>query len=81
MTKKIRISVLLADDYDIAIGKKIEFERKDDFLFAMIEGNSIGLVKEIKRGTQGQLKELGDTFSGVIVKKRNRDILVDVVPC
>lgn len=79
MTKKIRISVLLADDYDIAVGKKVDFKRNDKFLFAEIDGSSIGIAREIKKGTQEQLKQLGDSFSGVIVKKRNRDIIVDVV--
>lgn len=79
MTKKIRISVLLADDYDIAVGKKVDFKRNDEFLFAEIDGSGIGIAREIKKGTQEQLKQLGDSFSGVIIKKKNRDVLVDVV--
>lgn len=79
MTKKIRISVLLADDYDIAVGKKVDFKRNDEFLFAEIDGSSIGIAREIKKGTQEQLKQLGNSFSGVIVKKSDRDIIVDVV--
>lgn len=79
MTKKIRISVLLADDYDIAVGKKVDFKRVDEFLYAEIGGSSMGIAREVKKGTQEQLKQLGDSFSGVIIKKKNRDMLVDVV--
>lgn len=70
MKKVIKLQVLMAGDYSIARGKKIDFQLDTEkgIYIASCEGEAFGVLKALLCGTRGDLGRLGCQFSGTAIR-------------
>lgn len=70
MKKTMKLQVLMAGNYDISKGKRIDFslDEKKDIYIASCEKAAFGVLKALIYGNKAQLKQLGVNFSGIAVK-------------
>ena len=78
MSKKMKMTVLMAGQYDIVNGSKIDFRLKHLYI-AECEGKAFGLLNQIKKGSKRQLKKIGNEFSGVVLRTVPEQYLLEVL--
>lgn len=78
--KTIKLRVLMAGNYNIARGSKIDFHFHDEKLIylASCEGKSFGIASEMLNGKKEDLDQLGSDFSGVALKINDKQHLMEV---
>lgn len=70
MKRTVKLHVLMAGNYDITRGAKIDFHFEADKLIyiASCEGKSFGIANKMLNGEKEDLERLGANFSGVALK-------------
>lgn len=72
----------MAGQFPIPEGKKITFTFNEELklYYAESEGKVFGLAQYLKKGKAGQLKQLGNSFGGCVIKSlpKKRKIIVKV---
>lgn len=70
MKKAMKVQILMAGDYDISKGKKIDFslDEKKNIYIAFCENAAFGILKTLIRGNRTQLRKMGTNFSGTAIK-------------
>lgn len=81
MSKKMKMTVLMAGQYDIVNGSKIDFrlDQEKHLYIAECEGKAFGLLNQIKKGSKRQLKKIGNEFSGVVLRTVPEQYLLEVL--
>lgn len=69
MKKTMKLHVLMAGDYDIAGGARIDFhlDEEKQIYIASCEGKSFGIAKTVLSGEKEDLEGLGKDFSGIVL--------------
>ena len=82
MKKSIRLQVIMAGEYDISAGKKVDFsyDKENQIYIASCEKLEFGVVERILQGAKKDLKRMGLKFSGIslIVRVKEREMEVKV---
>lgn len=70
MKKTMKLQILMAGNYDISKGKKIDFclDEQKNIYIASCEKAAFGLLKALIRGNRAQLRKMGTNFSGTAIK-------------
>ncbi|MFR0985253.1 MAG: hypothetical protein ACLSFZ_00605 [Frisingicoccus sp.] len=70
MGKTIKLEVKMAGQYLIPKGKKVTFtfDEKQMLYYAGSDGEIFGLAQYLRKGKPAQLKQLGTSFCGCVVK-------------
>lgn len=81
VSKKMKMTVLMAGQYDIVNGSKIDFrlDQEKHLYIAECEGKAFGLLNQIKKGSKRQLKKIGNEFSGVVLRTVPEQYLLEVL--
>lgn len=81
MRKKMRITVLMADRYEITKGAKIDFcfDKESQMYIASSEGRTFGIAKTMIHGEKEDMESLGTVFSGVVLKNEPLKKLMEVM--
>ena len=77
MSKKMKMTVLMAGQYDIVNGSKIDFRLDQEKHLYIAE--AFGLLNQIKKGSKRQLKKIGNEFSGVVLRTVPEQYLLEVL--
>lgn len=80
MNRTVKFHVLMAGNYDIARGAKIDFHFETEKLIyiASCEGKSFGIANEMLGGEKEDLERLGASFSGVALNVDHNQHLMEV---
>lgn len=70
MKKTIRLHVLMAGEYDVVRGARIDFNFDEDkqIYIASCEGKSFGVANELLSGDKEDLLGMGSDFGGIVLK-------------
>ena len=81
MSKKFKMTVLMAGQYDIVNGSKIDFrlDKEKHLYIAECGGKAFGLLNHIRKGSKKELKRIGNEFSGVALRTIPEQYLMEVM--
>lgn len=81
MSKKMKMTVLMAGQYDIVDGARIDFrfDKEKRLYIAECDGKAFGLLNRIQKGSKRELKKIGSEFSGVALRTMPEQYLVEVL--
>lgn len=81
MSRKMKMTVLMAGQYDIADGSKVDFrlDKEKHLYIAECEGKAFGLLNQIKKGSKRELKKIGNEFSGVVLRTVPKRYFLEVL--
>lgn len=77
----MKITVLMADRYEITKGAKIDFsfDKERQMYIASCKGRTFGVAKTMLHGEKEDMESLGTAFSGVVLKNEPMKKLMEVM--
>lgn len=80
MKKAMKLHVLMAGEYDVVRGARIDFhfDEEKQIYIASSEGRSFGIASEMLSGDKEDLLRMGADFSGIVLKTDFEQHLMEV---